>query len=91
MALNRQQKALINSHIGPRTSGQNCQKKIFQMRTHNFFNTSNRDFYSKKNSVSQVYTYLPKKKLKNRRCLNCALYVQFQMLLHICHLFFQLT
>jgi hypothetical protein len=37
------------------------------MRPHNFFNTSDRDFYSKKNSVSQVYTYLPKiqKKLKN--------------------------
>jgi hypothetical protein len=37
------------------------------MGTHNFFNTSNRDFYSKKNNVSQVYTYLPKiqKKLKN--------------------------
>jgi hypothetical protein len=36
------------------------------MRTHSFFNTSDRDFYSKKNSVSQVYTYLPKiqKKLK---------------------------
>jgi hypothetical protein len=38
------------------------------MRTHNFLNSSDRDFYSKKNSVSQVYTYLPKiqkKKLKN--------------------------
>jgi hypothetical protein len=68
MALNRLLKALINSHIGPRVSGLNCQNIFFQMRTHNFFNTSDRDFYSKKNSVSQVYTYLPKiqkKKLKN--------------------------
>jgi hypothetical protein len=54
MALNRLQKALKNSHIGPRASGLNCQKKNFQMRTHNFFTTSDRDFYSKKNSVSQV-------------------------------------
>jgi hypothetical protein len=52
MALNRLQKALINSHIGPRASGLNTQKNIFfQMRTHNFFNTSDRHFYSKKNSV----------------------------------------
>jgi hypothetical protein len=53
--------------IGPTASGLNCQKKKFQMRTHNFFYTSDRDFYSKKNSVSQVYTYLPKiqKNLKN--------------------------
>jgi hypothetical protein len=64
MALNRLLKALLNSHIGPRASGLNCQNIFFQMRTHNFFNTSDRDFYSKKNSVSQVYTYLPKK-LKN--------------------------
>jgi hypothetical protein len=81
MALNRLQKAVINSHIDPRASGLNCQNIFFQMRTHNFFNTSGRDFYSKKNSVSQVYTYLPKiqKKVKKccyRRCLNCALYVQ---------------
>jgi hypothetical protein len=40
MALNRLQKALINSHIDPRTSGLNCQNICFQMRTHNFFNTS---------------------------------------------------
>jgi hypothetical protein len=60
MDLNRLQKALINSHIDPRVSGLNCQNIFFQMRTHNFFNTSDRDFYSKKNSVSQVYTYLPK-------------------------------
>jgi hypothetical protein len=99
MALNRLQKALIDSHIGPRASGLNCQIFFFfQMRTNNFFNSSDRDFYSKKNSVSQVYTYLPKikKKVKKRyyrRCLNCALHVQSQMLLllHICHLFFQLT
>jgi hypothetical protein len=68
MALNWLQKALINSHIGPRASGLNCQNIFFQMRTHNFVNTSDRDFYSKKNGVSQVYTYLPKiqkKKLKN--------------------------
>jgi hypothetical protein len=68
MALNRLQKALIFSHIGPRTSGLNCQNIFFQMRTHNFFKTSGKDFYSKKNSISQVYTYLPKnqkKKLKN--------------------------
>jgi hypothetical protein len=69
MALNRLQKAVINSHIDPRASGLNGQKSFFQMRTHNFFfNTSDGDFYSKKNSVSQVYTYLPKiqkKKLKN--------------------------
>jgi hypothetical protein len=96
MALNRLQKALINSHIGPRASGLNYQNIFFQMQTHNFFNTFDRDFYSKENSVSQVYTYLPKiqktvKKCYYRRCLNCALYVQSQMLLHICHLFFQLT
>jgi hypothetical protein len=67
MALNRLQKALINSHTGPRATGLNCQNIFFQMRTHNFFNTSDRDFYSEKNSVSQVYTYLPKiqKNLKN--------------------------
>jgi hypothetical protein len=97
MALNRLQNALINSHIGPsRASGLNCQKNFFQMQADNFFNTSDRDFYSKENSVSQVYTCLPKiqKKVKKcyyRRCLNCALYVQSQMLLHICNLFFQLT
>jgi hypothetical protein len=65
------------------------------MRTHNFFNTSDRDFYSKKNSISQVYTYLPElqKNLKNTTIVDayCALYVQSQMLLHICHLFFQIT
>jgi hypothetical protein len=67
MALNWLQKALINSHIGPRAAGLNCQNIFFQMRTHTFLNTSDRDVYSKKNSVSQVYTYLPKiqKKLKN--------------------------
>jgi hypothetical protein len=46
MALNRLQKALKNSHIGPRASGLNCQNIFFQMRTHNFFNTPDRDFYS---------------------------------------------
>jgi hypothetical protein len=97
MALKWLQKALINSHIGPRASGLNSQNIFFQMRTHNFVNTSDRDFYSKKNTVSQeVYTYLPKiqKKVKKcyyRRCLNYALHVQSQILLHICHLFFQLT
>jgi glutathionylspermidine synthase len=66
MALNRLQKAVINSHIDSRASGLNGQNIFFQMRTHHFFNTSDGDFYSKKNSVSQVYTYLPKfkKKLK---------------------------
>jgi hypothetical protein len=58
MALNRLQKALINSHIGPRASGLNCQKKL---GTHTFFNTSDRNVYSKKTVyISQVYTYVPK-------------------------------
>jgi hypothetical protein len=38
------------------------------MRTHNFFNNTDRDFYCEKNQVSQVYTYIPKiqkKKIKN--------------------------
>jgi hypothetical protein len=92
MALNRLQKALINSHIGPRASGLNCQQNFFQTQTPNFFNTSDRDFYSKEDSVSQVYTYLPKIQKKVKKCcLNCVLYVQSQMLLHISHLFFQLT
>jgi hypothetical protein len=30
------------------------------MRTHNFFNNTDRDFYCEKNQVSQVYTYIPK-------------------------------
>jgi hypothetical protein len=34
------------------------------MRTHNFINTSDRDFFSKKNSVSLTYPKY-KKKLKN--------------------------
>jgi hypothetical protein len=38
------------------------------MQKHNFFNTSDRDFYSKKNSVSEVYIYLPKiQKKKNNK------------------------
>jgi hypothetical protein len=32
----------------------NCQNIFFQMRTHNFFNNFDKDFYSEKNSVSQV-------------------------------------
>jgi hypothetical protein len=64
MALNRLQEALINSHIGPRASGLDCQNIFFQMRTHNFINTSDRDFFSKKNSVSLTYPKY-KKKLKN--------------------------
>jgi hypothetical protein len=64
MALNRLQKALINSHIGPRTSGLKCQN-IFFKREHIIFLTLLIEiFYSKKNSVSQVYTYLPKNKKK---------------------------
>jgi hypothetical protein len=35
----------------------------------NFFNTFDRDFYSKKNSVSQVYTYLPKIQKKSQKML----------------------
>jgi hypothetical protein len=68
MALNRLQKALKNSHIGPRASGLNCQKIFFFKCEHIIFLTLLiRDFYSKKNSVSQMYTYLPKiqKKIKN--------------------------
>jgi hypothetical protein len=51
MALNRLQKALIDSHIGPRASGLTCQNIFFFKCEHNFFNSSDRDFYSKKNSV----------------------------------------
>jgi hypothetical protein len=55
MALNRLLKALINSHIGPRASGLNCQNIFFQMRTHNFFSTADRDFYSKKKCITSVH------------------------------------
>jgi hypothetical protein len=58
--MNRLQKGLINSRIALRASWLNCQKKCL-MGTHNFFfSNSNRDFYSKNNNVSQVYTYIPK-------------------------------
>jgi hypothetical protein len=67
MALNRLQKAVINSHKDPRASGLNGQNIFFQIRTHNFFNTSDGDFYSKKNGVSQVYTYLPKIQKKSKK------------------------
>jgi hypothetical protein len=46
----------------------NCQNIFFQMRAHNFFNNSDRNFYCEENNISQVYTYIPKiqkKKLKD--------------------------
>jgi hypothetical protein len=92
MALNRLQKALINSHIGPRASAK--LSKYFPSNANTqFFNTSDRIL---KRTVHHKFTLTyPKykkkvKKCYHRRCLNCALYVQSQMLLHICHLFFQL-
>jgi hypothetical protein len=68
MALNRLQKALINSHIGPRTSGLNSQNIFCQMRTHTFFNTSDRDFFILKRTVYHKFTLTypeTKEKLKN--------------------------
>jgi hypothetical protein len=39
----------------------NCQNIFFQMRTHNFFNNFDKDFYSEKNNVDITSnTYIPK-------------------------------
>jgi hypothetical protein len=55
------QRALINLHIAPRASMLNCQNIFFQMRTHNFFNNFDKDFYSEKNNVDITSnTYIPK-------------------------------
>jgi hypothetical protein len=48
--VNRLQNGLLNSRKAPRASKLNCKKKI-QMRTHTFFSSSDRDFYSENNDV----------------------------------------
>jgi hypothetical protein len=65
MALNRQQKGLINSRIALRASRLNCQKKNFKWEQILFLSNSDRDFYSENNNVSQVYIYIPKIEKKN--------------------------
>jgi hypothetical protein len=51
MVVNRLQNGLLNSRKAPRASTLNCKKKKFQMRTHTFFSSSDRDFYSENNDV----------------------------------------
>jgi hypothetical protein len=58
MVVNKLQNGPLNSREAPRASRLNCQKKIFQMRTHTFFGNSDKDFYCEKNNVLQVYTYV---------------------------------
>jgi hypothetical protein len=64
--MNRLQKGLINSRIALRASRLNCQKKIVNGNIYFFFSNSNRDFYSKNNNVSQVYTYICTKNTKKK-------------------------
>jgi hypothetical protein len=62
MVMNRLQKGLINFRIALRASRLNCKKKL--MGTHNFFSSSNRDFYSENNKYHNVsvFTYQKLKK-----------------------------
>jgi hypothetical protein len=74
MVVNRLQKALINSHIAPKSFKAKLSKYFFQIRTHTFFNNSGTDFYCEKNNVHKyTLTYQKyKKKVKkrhNRLCL----------------------
>jgi hypothetical protein len=80
MVVNRLQKDRINSRIAVSASRVICQNIFVQMGTHIFFSNSERDFYSENNNVSQIYTYIPKKKKKSN--------IPYVI---ICHLFFPLT
>jgi hypothetical protein len=64
MVVNRLQKDRINSRIAVSASRVICQNIFVQMGTHTFFSNSERDFYSENNNVSEIYTYIPKKKKK---------------------------
>jgi hypothetical protein len=69
MALNRLKKALKNSHIGPRASGLNCQKKFFFKCEHIIFLTLLIEIFILKRTVYHhkcTLTYPKyKRKLKN--------------------------
>jgi hypothetical protein len=61
MVVNRLQKDLINLCIALSASRLNCQKYFALKWEHIlFFSNSDRDFYSENNSVSRIYTYIPK-------------------------------
>jgi hypothetical protein len=64
MVANRLQRGLINSSITPWES-KLSKYFFFKWDYIFFFSNSDRDFYSKNNNVSQVYTEIPKIYKKN--------------------------
>jgi hypothetical protein len=69
MVVNRLLETLINSHIAPKASRLDCQKKNFSNANTFFLDNSDRGFYCEKNNVSQIYTYIPKIQKKVKKTL----------------------